>query len=230
MAWPSGSNVAREGITMTESLLISNIVLWVLVIVLAVIVLALARQVGILHERVAPAGALMPTEGIKVGEVTERMNLQDLAGKSVTLGGPNADGLSTFVLFISPTCPVCKSLVPTAKSLAKREGRRMRLVFASDGDKPEQHVAYARDLRLDDYPYILSQPLGMGYQVSKLPFAVLIGADGTLQSKGLVNTREHLESLVEAMDSGVATIQDYVNRMASNMDSDVETPVKEKIS
>ncbi len=55
---------------MTEALLVSNIVLWVLVIVLALIVLALARQVGILHERVAPAGALMPTSGPKVGELT----------------------------------------------------------------------------------------------------------------------------------------------------------------
>ena len=51
---------------MIEALLVSNIVLWVLVVVLALIVLALARQVGILHERVAPAGALMPTSGPKL--------------------------------------------------------------------------------------------------------------------------------------------------------------------
>jgi len=48
-----------------------------LVIVLALIVLALARQVGILHERVAPAGALQPMEGPKVGELTEAMQLKD---------------------------------------------------------------------------------------------------------------------------------------------------------
>lgn len=45
---------------MTEMLLVSNAVLWVLVIVLALVVLALARQVGILHERVAPAGRYSP--------------------------------------------------------------------------------------------------------------------------------------------------------------------------
>ena len=89
----------------------------------------------------------------------------------------------------------------------------MRLVFASDGDKPEQHEAYVRDLGIEAYPYVLSQPLGMSYAVSKLPFAVLIGADGILQSKGLVNSREHLESLVEAMDSGFATLQDYVGQL-----------------
>ncbi|MEJ2258374.1 MAG: methylamine dehydrogenase accessory protein MauD [Woeseiaceae bacterium] len=212
---------------MTEALLVSNLVLWVLVIVLALVVLALARQVGILHERVAPAGALQPTEGPKVGELTEPMSLEDLQGNRVTIGGVNGDGLVTFVLFISPTCPVCKSLVPTAKSLARKESARMRLLFASDGDNHEQHVAYAKDLQLDDYPYVLSQPLGMAYHVSKLPFALLIGADGSLQSKGLVNTREHLESLIEAMDSGIATLQDYVSLAADN-NSNLKTPVKEQ--
>lgn len=209
---------------MTEGLLISNMVLWVLVIVLALVVLALARQVGILHERVAPAGALMPTTGPKVGEMTEPMALTDLDENAVTIGGISDDGFATLVMFISPTCPICKSLVPTAKSLANTERNRLRLIFASDGDKPEQHHAYARDLELDKYPYVLSQPLGMGYQVSKLPFAVLIGGDGTLQSKGLVNSREHLESLIEAMDTGVATLQDY---MGANQ-SEHEIPVKEQ--
>ena len=215
---------------MSEALLVSNIALWVLVVVLSLVVLALARQVGILHERVAPAGALQPTEGPKVGELTEPMHLEDLDGKSVTIGGPDPDGLATFVLFISPTCPVCKSLVPTAKSLASAEGKRMRLVFASDGDQPEQHIAYARDLRLGDYPYVLSQALGMGYHVSKLPFALLIGADGSLRSKGLVNNREHLESLVEAMDTGIATLQEYVQMAAPDNDEKFDTSVKEQAS
>ena len=92
----------------------------------------------------------------------------------------------------------------------------MRLVFASDGGKREQHLVYAQDLKLGEHPYLLSERLGMHYGVSKLPFALLIGADGTLQSKGLVNTREHLESLFEAMDSGIATLQDYVRIAAES--------------
>ena len=104
----------------------------------------------------------------------------------------------------------------------------MRLVFASDGDDRGRHVAYVRDLGIDNHPYVLSQALGMTYQVSKLPFAILVGADGTLQSKGLVNTREHLESLVEAMDSGVATLQEYVGRMEA--EANIDTTVKEQVS
>lgn len=193
-------------------MLISYAILWALVIVLSLMVFALARQVGVLHERVAPAGALMPTSGPKVGEMSDAMSVTDLNGKAVSIGGADSQELATLILFISPTCPVCKSLVPVARSLVSYESRRMRLVFASDGDKIEQHVAYVSDLEIGDFPYIVSQPLGMAYAVSKLPFAVLIGSDGTLKSKGLVNTREHLESLVESMDSGIASLQDYVEK------------------
>lgn len=211
---------------MADAVVVSNVILWIIVIVLALVVLALARQVGILHERVAPAGALMPTSGPKVGELTEAMSIADIKGETVTVGGKSPDGMNTLVMFISPTCPVCKSLVPTAKSLASTEKNRLNLVFASDGDKLEQHQAYAKDLDLDKYPYVLSEKLGMSFEVSKLPFAVLIGADGTLQSKGLVNTREHIESLIEAMDSGIATLQDYVGLAQQ----DYEHSVKEKAS
>lgn len=193
---------------MTDVLLVSNALLWCLVIVLALVVLALARQVGVLHERVAPAGALMPTSGPKVGERVASASFRALDGAEVSVGGASPDGRATLVLWVSPTCPVCKALVPTALSLAQAE--RLRLVFASDGDRLEQHRAYVSDLGLAAYPYVVSQALGMSYAVSKLPFAALVGADGVLKSKGLVNTREHLESLVESMRSGIVSLQDYV--------------------
>ena len=50
----------------------------------------------------------------------------------------------------------------------------------------------------------------MKFEVSKLPYAVLIDEEGVLRSKGLVNSREHLESLVESMHSGYESIQDYL--------------------
>ena len=42
---------------MIEALLVANVVLWLLVLALAVTVFALARQVGLLHERISPAMA-----------------------------------------------------------------------------------------------------------------------------------------------------------------------------
>jgi len=201
---------------MNETLVVSNIILWCLVIALAVVVIALARQVGLLHERVNPAGALMPTNGPKVGELTDALDLQGLNSELVRVGGVDPAGMTTLVLWVSPTCPVCKALVPTARSLARHE--QFRLVFASDGGKPESHHDYVSSLGIKKYPYVLSQSLGITYAVSKLPFAALIGADGILKSKGLVNTREHLESLVESMETGIQSLQDYVRLAESESD------------
>ena len=88
----------------------------------------------------------------------------------------------------------------------------MTLLFASDGDTRDRHQKYVVDLGLEPTNYILSQPLGIQYGVSKLPFAVLIGSGGILAAKGLVNTREHLESLLEAMHTGISTLQEYVGQ------------------
>lgn len=197
---------------MTEALVVAVILLWAVVIVLAVVVLALARQVGVLHERVSPAGALMPTNGPKIGEATAATVYLDLDGREVRIGGPAADGRATLLLWVSPSCPVCRALVPTARSLAGHE--RLRLLFASDGDTAEAHRRYVAELGIADYPYVVSQPLGLAFAVGKLPFAALIGADGVLRAKGLVNTREHLESLLEAMETGIATLQEYMQRSA----------------
>jgi len=206
---------------MVNALIVSNIILWVMTIGLSVLVFALTRQVGVLHERVAPAGALTPTSGPKIGELTEIVDTKNLAGDKLAIGG--AAQAATLVFFLSPTCPVCRNLVPTAKSLASYEG--LNLIFASDGDSLERHQSYATQLKIDFNAYVLSQALGMGYGVSKLPFAVLIAKDGSLAAKGLVNTREHLESLLESMNTGVATLQDYVQEL-NNGDNE---PVKEYI-
>ena len=184
-----------------------DIVLWTLVGLLTIAVLALARQVGVLNQRVSPAGALTPTTGPKIGELTEVLETDDLNGTRQRIGGPTSER-TTLVLFISPTCPVCKALLPAARSLATAE--RLRLVFASDGFDAARHQAFAEDVGIARYPYVVSQELGLRYGVSRLPFAVLIGADGVLLGRGLVNTREHLESLTESWRSGVATLQDFV--------------------
>ena len=215
---------------MVEALFVSNMILWLVIVLLSILVFALTRQVGILHERVAPAGALQPTTGPKVGELTKNIQVTSLQGESIEIGGASKDGLASLILFISPTCPVCKTLVPTAKSLVRSESKRLRLTFGSDGEDPQQHKNYVEDLDIGTCPYFLSQSVGMYYQVSKLPFAVLIDANGTLQSKGLVNTREHLESLIESMDLGIATVQEYVNAQLDSADLDYETSAVEKPS
>ncbi|MFT4569419.1 MAG: methylamine dehydrogenase accessory protein MauD [Hyphomicrobiaceae bacterium] len=194
---------------MNETLLISNVLLWVVVVALAFIVLALIRQVGVLHERLAPAGAMLNRSGPEVGEPAPTLEVPTLAGTPVSIGGPADDGRRTLVFFLSPTCPVCKVLLPTVLRVARSQVPPLRVVLASDGDE-EEHRRFVSDHDLEEMPYVVSAALGISFEVAKLPYAVLIDAEGILRAKGLVNTREHLESLFEAERLGVASIQDWL--------------------
>jgi len=189
-------------------LAISVIVLWIVVLCLLAVVLALTRQLGVLHERIAPVGALMLNRGLAVGEPAPEIDVVDLHGANLRLGAPRTDGKSTLLLFVSPTCPVCKSLLPIVKSSRRDERDWLDIILASDGNTDE-HRDYIRANGLAGIPYVLSAPLGMTFQVSRLPFAALLDEAGVLRARGLINSREHLESLFEAKRLGVASLQDY---------------------
>ena len=194
---------------MTEALLVSNVLLWVLVVALAVVVLALTRQIGLLHERLAPVGALTTGRGPEAGEVAPELRLSDLAGRPVAIGGTQT--ARTLLFFLSPTCPVCKTLLPTLRRVVAEESPRPRLVLASDGP-PEEHEAFRREHGLADELYVLSTELGLRYAVARLPTAFLIDERGIVRARGIVNTREHLESLFEAEERGVGSVQELAAR------------------
>jgi methylamine dehydrogenase accessory protein MauD len=183
------------------------------VIGLALVVLALARQLGVLHERITPVGALMLGKGLKVGELAPVIDVVDLEARPLALGAPRGDGRDTLIVFVSPTCPVCKALLPVLKASRRSEQGALEIVLASDGDLAEQRE-FVRTQGLAAFPYVVSAPLGMAYQVNRLPFAALIDAQGVLRARGLINSREHLESLFEAKRLGVASLQDYLEAHA----------------
>jgi len=64
------------------------------------------------------------------------------------------------------------------------------------GSEPEKWHPTNRESADHSLPFILA--------------AVLIDGDGVVRARGLVNTREHLESLFEARAQGVASVQEYV--------------------
>lgn len=194
---------------MSGALAVSNILLWVLVLVMGGVILALVRQIGVLYERVAPAGALVVGNGPKAGEAAPVFSVDDLSNETHQVGGERSDDRSTLLFFLSPTCPVCKSLLPALKSIARGERKWLNVLLASDGLRKE-HESFVTEYRLQQFPYLLSSELGLGYRVGRLPHAVLIDPDGIIRSTGLVNSREHLESLFEANERGVATLQDYM--------------------
>jgi methylamine dehydrogenase accessory protein MauD len=185
----------------------SQILLWLGLLVLGLVCLVLARQIGVLHQRLAPVGALALPQRLKVGDPAPPLTLRALDGSAIDIGGVR--GRSQLLLFLSPDCAVCEALLPAVRSAQGAERGWLDIVLASDG-APEQHRAFVRDKELSRFPYVLSEQLGRSYGVAKLPYAVLIDQAGKLSSAGLINTREHLESLFVAKETGIGSIQQFL--------------------
>jgi methylamine dehydrogenase accessory protein MauD len=197
------------------SLVVSNVVLWCLVVALSIVVFALMRQIGVLHERIAPVGALLLRDGLKVGEAAPSLSVADLAGRALAVGAPRDDGKSMLLMFVSPTCPVCKTLLPVLKSSRLAERDWLEIVLASDGELEEQR-RFVTAQGLQQFSYVVSTPLGLAFQVNRLPFAAIVDEHGVLRARGLINSREHLESLFEAKRRGVGSLQDYLESQSGS--------------
>jgi methylamine dehydrogenase accessory protein MauD len=186
---------------------LSQTLLWIVVVLQAIAIFALARQIGVLHERVAPAGALISGAGPGVGEQSPRLEVHALGGNSITVGSQLAAGKALLMLFVSSACPMCKKLIPIARNFAKSE--RLDVLFVGDADAAEQRKMI-QQFELDEHCFVNGPEVGMAYRVDKLPYAVLLDAGGRIAAKGLVNSREHFESLIIAKETGYATIQSYL--------------------
>jgi methylamine dehydrogenase accessory protein MauD len=186
----------------------------ILILVLAVMVFGLTRQIGILHERVAPMGAMINDHGPEVGEMAPMLRVKSIANEAVQIGGPSAAGRTMLLMFVSPTCPVCKKLLPIARSFSIKES--FEVILVGDGDVEEQQEMIRKE-GLQTLPYLIAPEVGMAFQVGKLPYAVLIDREGVIRAKGLVNSREHLESLAVAVETGYGSIQDYLKARDSTI-------------
>ena len=169
----------------------SYVVLWVLVAVLALVVVALARQIGTLHMRLGPQGALeIDTEGPPLGEPAEPFELEDVEGSSVVVGGP---GAAQLLLFVSPGCQLCAQVLPSVDAVAAAGG--MKPLVLADGDRHETLSSYSS--RSWDAPLVPAHLVAENYDIPGTPYAVILDELGVVRSKGTINNLEQMEGLID---------------------------------
>ena len=132
---------------------------------LAVVVLALAREVGVLRLSLAPQGALeIPHEGPELGGRTAVAAAFGEALEERGLG---------LAVFTSEGCSMCRTLAPAVAALARDPHVALRTF-----DEFEDAEAWA------------------AADVPGSPYAVAVGADGTVLAKGTFNSAAQLESVL----------------------------------
>ena len=172
----------------------SYIVLWFLVVVLCVVVVALARQIGTLHLRLGPRGALeVDDEGPPLGEAPVAFDATDLTGAPVTIGGP---GEAQLLLFVSPTCRVCEEVLP-ATAVVADEGDLVPYVIT---DADEAGAGRLVDRR-SKARFVSSADATRRFGVPGTPYVVILDSAGIVRAKGTANNLEQMEGLVETARS-----------------------------
>ncbi|MGH3118814.1 MAG: thiol-disulfide isomerase [Gaiellales bacterium] len=170
---------------------VSYAVMWLLVIVLTVVVVALARQIGTLHLRLGPRGALeIDTEGPPLDESPEPAELEDVSGRLVAIAGP---GRPQLLLFVSPGCMVCEQVLPSLGAVAS--AGELAPIVITDVDRHETLRSYGR--KRIDAPVVAAPELVAAYDVPGTPFVVVIDRLGVVRAKGTVNNLEQLEGLID---------------------------------
>jgi methylamine dehydrogenase accessory protein MauD len=171
--------------------LASYVVLWILVIALSLLVLALARQIGVLHLRLGPRGALeVDDEGPPLGEAPEPMDARAIDGRGVTIGGP---GEPQLLFFVSPGCPICRELLPSLAPAA----RAARMTPVAIVDVGEEVAREAYDHSPPSVALVAGPEISETYEVPGTPYAVILDTIGVVRAKGTVNNLEQIEGLVD---------------------------------
>ena len=142
---------------------------WLLLIALGVVVVALARQVGTLHLRLGPRGALeIDDEGPELGDALPATPARGANGDTVVVGG---SGRGRLVLFSSPTCIVCREVAPGVPAAARAAGLEAQVVHDPDAERT--------------------------FGVPGTPFLLVLDHLGVVRAKGTVNNLEQMEGLVD---------------------------------
>jgi methylamine dehydrogenase accessory protein MauD len=169
----------------------SYVILWVLVAALCFVVVALARQIGTLHLRLGPRGALdIDIEGPELDEAPEPIDTADLQGRPVTIGGP---GEPQLLMFVSPGCQLCEQVLPSIGAVS--EAGDMTPYVLSDADASETKRVFVR--KRVRAPVVPAHEVARSYSIPGTPYVVILDDLGVVRGKGSVNNLEQMEGLVD---------------------------------
>jgi methylamine dehydrogenase accessory protein MauD len=115
----------------------------------------------------------------------------------------------TLLLFVSPRCPACDEIAGAVAALAQAERKLTVLALSTWSDEEVSRAAADRWWQ-GRIPLILLPAAAVAeFQVQSAPFAIVLDRAGVVCAKGIVNQVEHLHSLLNALESGYATTDQF---------------------
>jgi methylamine dehydrogenase accessory protein MauD len=183
---------------MSLILIVTNLVLWCVVLCLAFLLLGALRAQGLLAWRVDQLEATMPSRigrsGLAPGKLAPNFTLPSVAGADVSLHDFARRKL--LLVFTQSGCSPCHDLAPQLNRLSTRND--LQVVAINHGS-----AADARQFGAEigaRFPVLIQEEwsVSRSYESFATPFAFLIDERGVIAAKGIVSRREHLSYLLSA--------------------------------
>lgn len=153
----------------------------------SVAVIALIRQVGVLHLRLQPLGPLVSSEGPENGA---RLTFAGAPWQPTSVS-KNVDRV--VVGFFSPTCSLCGPMIPAFAAVNSSD---VAVFLATDAD-PKRGREYL-DGKGIHLPIAAAESTALvANDVPGAPYAVALNLEGQILAGGAVNTLEQLELLIQ---------------------------------
>lgn len=190
---------------MNETVILTLFIVYtVLLIVFGVILVLTIRQMGLINMRIGPVGSRATIDGPEIGSDQSKNEaiLEILADK-------HKAGSNIIIAFVSFTCGTCKTLFPALKVIAKEQQKEFVVVVCAY----EFSLAGAEYLQAQLNRHVLVRDaavLTKEWSINGAPYCVVLDKDLIVRGKGITNTIEHLDSLVNTIEINSPTIEDYI--------------------
>jgi methylamine dehydrogenase accessory protein MauD len=175
----------------------SYLMLWIVVGLLSFIVIGLLRQLGLIQLRLGPdPGVLITKEGLDRGTQAPAFSAADVRTREV-IQLASFRGRRVLLVFVTPTCVACRQLSQHLNDVARQRQGEFAVVTVCHGSE-ETCREFAGAYRLNS-PVLLDplNAIGESFDVQMTPFAFLLGEDGVVRLRGVVNSWPQLDALVE---------------------------------
>src|SRR4051794_8041288 len=178
-------------------LVLSQVLLWAMVLALGFLLLGTLRALGLLRWRLEQLEATTPhhtgRSGLKPGKKAPDFTLPSVTGAEVALSG--FAGRKVLLVFTQAGCAPCRHILPELNRLG---GRDLQVLVVNRGEAQATR-AWAAELGAR-FPVLVEEGLDLArkYEVFATPFAFLIDEQGVVTSKGIIKDKQHIGFLLSA--------------------------------
>jgi methylamine dehydrogenase accessory protein MauD len=183
-------------------LVISSIMVWLAVLLLAFLLLGALRAVDRLRWRMEQLEATTPSRmgrsGLRVGKKAPDFTLPGAISGEVSL--QSYAGRKLFLVFTQAGCGPCQQIVPDLNRLHDTGKVEVLAINKGETEGTRKWVAEAQ-IR---FPVAMQEAFTVSkrYEVFATPFAFLIDEQGVIASRGIVNSKQQIGFVLDGRRDG----------------------------